>query len=475
MTERSVVLSITMKLMEQEVEYEKEIDLWEVEGSLQGCTQEMTCMAHSLILEGMDKAIQHKVPGNWENVGREERGILTSAGLVRYKRRIYRDERGERRKPVDELMGYGRYERASELVKEMGAYLASEGTYRLAAGQLSWMVKRRVSAMRIQRMAWETGKRIVEGEQVERERVFEEGETLKAGKVEAPILYGESDGVWLHLQGEVKKSVEVRVGILSSGKKRVGKGRFRLENKCCVTGIVQDSQEWQEILLKAAHQTYDLQKTRLLVSGGDGNQWVRHSFQRFEMREEFILDRFHLERAARHVLGRGVETRRLLSTLYEKGVGAIEKDLAQRIAQAEGGQQKELIRFYHYLQSNQKGLQDLKYRNCPEGIHAHTLGAIEGNVDKLVVHRMKGRGCSWRLSGAQAMLALCRHKAEIRDHVYHYLPTQSPVPVSLVKSAIPPRTHQAGVPLFRGPDQGVPWVQQLKRSLYGKNSLFYLS
>jgi hypothetical protein len=464
-----------MKLMGREVEYEKEIDLGEVEKSLHGSTQELTGLAYRLILEGMDDAIQHVVPGSWKNSGREERGMLTSMGLVRYKRRVYRDEKGERRKPIDELLKHVRYQRASEQVKEMGAYLASAGTYRLAADQLSWLVNSPVSAMRIQRMAWETGKRIAEGERAEREKVFEEGETLKAGKVEAPILYGESDGVWLHLQREVKKSVEVRVGILSSGKKRVGKDRFRLENKCCVTEIVQDSQEWQEILLTAAHQTYDLEKTRLLVSGGDGNQWVRHSFQRFEIREEFVLDRFHLERAARHALGRSTETYHMLQKLYEKGIGAIEKELAQRIAQAEGGKQKELIHFYHYLQSNQRGLMDLKHRNCPEGDHAHTLGAIEGNVDKLVVHRMKGRGCSWRLAGALAMLALCRHKEEIKNHVYHYLPTQSAIPVSLVRSHISPRVHHAGVPLFRGPDQGAPWVKLLKRSLYGKNSLFYLS
>jgi hypothetical protein len=56
------------------------------------------------------------------------------------------------------------------------------------------------------------------------------------------------------------------------------------------------------------------------------------------------------------------------------------------------------MKFYHYLQNNRDGLVDLKYRPCPQAALAWNPGAIEGNVDKLVVHRMKGRGCSWRLS-----------------------------------------------------------------------------
>jgi hypothetical protein len=472
MTEGSVTLSITLKLMGEEVEYEKEIDLGEIEGSLLGSSQEMARMAYQLILEGVDGDIQDRVPRSWRNTGREERGILTSLGRVRYKRRIYLDEAGKRRKPMDELLGYPPYQRTSERVKEMGAYLACEGTYRHAASQLSWLVKGEIGPNTIQRMAWATGERITQGERAERERVYGEGKILEKGRIVAPILYGESDGVWVHLQREARKSVEVRVGILSSGKKRVGKGRFRLENKVCVTEIVEDSQEWQETLLKAAYQAYDLEKTRLLVSGGDGNQWVKRSFQRFEIQEEYILDRFHLERAARQTLGRSQNTRQMMNTLYRQGVGEIEQELAQRIARAEGRSQKELKKFYHYLQNNQDGLVDLKYRNLPNADRVWNLGAIEGNVDKLVVHRMKGRGCSWRISGAQAMLALCRHKEELKEHAYQYLPLEDLNRVNHPRMGDSTRMHRVGIPIFRGPDQSLPWVRQLKRSLESRLSLF---
>jgi RNase P protein component len=84
------------------------------------------------------------------------------------------------------------------------------------------------------------------------ERVFECGEGLESGKQVAEVLYGESDGVWICLQGEERKKTEVRVGILYTGKKVIATGRNRLENKVVVTKIVKNSQEWQETLLKTA-------------------------------------------------------------------------------------------------------------------------------------------------------------------------------------------------------------------------------
>ena len=45
---------------------------------------------------------------------------------------------------------------------------------------------------------------------------------------------------------------------------------------------------------------------------------------------------------------------------------------------------------------------------------------IEGNVDKLVRQRMRGRGMSWPRQGAIAMLALLRHKQELHQHVFPF-------------------------------------------------------
>jgi hypothetical protein len=95
---------------------------------------------------------------------------------------------------------------------------------------------------------------------------------LEAGKQEAEVLYGESDGVWICLQGEEQKKTKVRVGIFYTAKKVIAEGRNRLKNKVAVTKIVENSQEWQETMLKAAYENYNLDSTTRVITGGDGGQ-----------------------------------------------------------------------------------------------------------------------------------------------------------------------------------------------------------
>ena len=138
------------------------------------------------------------------------------------------------------------------------------------------------------------------------------------------------------------------------------------------------------------------------------------------------------------------------------------------IDQAEGRKRELLEDFYKYVHNNQDGLLDLKYRGCTQPAY---LGGIEGNVDKLVVHRMKGRGCSWRFHGLRAMLALCRNCDQLRRHAYHYLPTQAPdrksqcLPNLEVEYS---EVFQKSMPFFRGPAQDKPWVRSLYRDIHGR-------
>jgi hypothetical protein len=317
-------------------------------------------------------------------------------------------------------------------------------------------------------MVWTTGNRIADGEEAERRRVFESGGQVESGKVKAPVLYGESDGVWVHLQREKHKSAEVRVAILSTGRKQIGKDRYRLENKRCITAIGLNSEMWQEQIVREAHLSYDLSQTQLLISGGDGNQWVRQSFDRLDIQQEFVLDRFHLHRAARRAFQDRAKAKHMVTRLRREGFAAVNAELRELSEQAEGKKKDRLKDFYRYVYNNQDGLLDLEMRRCT---HPACLGGIEGNVDKLVVHRMKGRGCSWRLPGLRAMLALCRNSDQLKLHAYHYLPTQVPkkiihrLPNQEVEYS---EALQKSMPIFRGPDQDKPWVKSLYRYVHGR-------
>ncbi|MFZ5810133.1 MAG: hypothetical protein ACOY16_12695, partial [Chloroflexota bacterium] len=98
-----------------------------------------------------------------------------------------------------------------------------------------------------------------------------------------------------------------------------------------------------------------------------------------------------------------------------------------------------------------------------------SLGSIEGNVDKLVVHRMQGRGCCWRSQGAEAMLAILRNKDKLQNHSFHYFPIPPPVKryrrVKTTKIQQEYKPVSGSISLFHGGDQLKPWVQLLKRKV----------
>ena len=291
MTDDAVQLSIQIKVEDEVMEFEKKVPIGAVEETVQTLTVELGQQILQGVIGVLDARIAQNAPSNWRNVGTEKRWMVSSLGAVHYKRRVYVDEHRRRLKPVDDLFGLQHYGRMSGRVQEMGASLVSNSTYRLAADQLSYLTRTPISHSALQRMAWVVGNRIADGEGAERRRIFEQGEQHEPGNISAPVLYGESDGVWVHLQRERKRSTEVRVAILSTGRKLVGKDRYRLENKRCITAIGLNSEMWQEQILREAHLHYDLEHTQILISGGDGNQWVRHSFDRVHTKQVFVLDR----------------------------------------------------------------------------------------------------------------------------------------------------------------------------------------
>jgi hypothetical protein len=472
MTDEAVQISITIRVAKREQKIERKIRIEELEETIQGIAIEIGQEAFGMGIKELDDRIAERPPKGWQNVGTEERWLVSSIGAMRYKRRIYLDEKHRRRKPVDELLGIEKYGRTSGRVQEMGASLACMGTYRLAANQLSYLIKTPISHCAVQRMAWNTGNRIADGEEAERKRIFEHGESIEAGKIKAPVLYGESDGVWVHLQREKRRSAEVRVAIMSTGRKQIGKDRYRFENKRCITAIGLNSEKWQEQIVRETHLYYDLSETKMLISGGDGNQWVRHSFDRMEIPQEFILDRFHLRRAARRTFHDQAEAAQIVSHLRHKGFSSVTNNLSQRIEQSEGRERQKLKEFYSYIHNNQDGLLDLDKRGIDLPAY---LGGIEGNVDKLVVHRMKGRGCSWRLRGLRAMLALCRNCDALKQHSYRYLPLSIPTKsIRRVQKLVVEYSEvlYKTMPILHGPDHDKPWVNILRKIVHGRDSLF---
>lgn len=94
MTEKSVELSITVKVYGEVIEYKREIAIAELETGISQVVQEMGTAVMVAGLKGLDQELHKEVPAGWRNVGTEERSLMSSIGRIRYQRRIYKDEKG---------------------------------------------------------------------------------------------------------------------------------------------------------------------------------------------------------------------------------------------------------------------------------------------------------------------------------------------------------------------------------------------
>ena len=123
---------------------------------------------------------------------------------------------------------------------------------------------------------------------------------------------------------------------------------------------------------------------------------------------------------------------------------------------------------------NWYGLRDYRLEVVGDGLRG--LGAIEGNVDKLIADRMKKRGMSWTRRGADRMARLIslREMGNLDTWVkYQSKPQHIP---SREKTMLKGTQCQdrdngvwlsAGLPALHGPHSERPWVRVLWALTHG--------
>jgi len=295
MTVETVHLIITRTAASQS----RQIHLNDLEDELTRMTSRIAQEETVLTLEALDDALRRCVPKAWKNVGRERRNLVMEMGYINFRRRVYLDETGKRRKLLDEVLRLQPYQRNSPRVQELACSMALSSSYREAALWLSEMVKTPISASSIGRMVHKVGASVEANEKAFRSEA--------EGPILATVLYAEADGVWVHLQDKNKpgrKRAEVKVGIMYTGKKAIARDRFACENKVVLTQLGGTTEDWHLKWRELADSTYNLSAAQLLVVGGDGATWVRQSFDDVSGKQMALLDRFHLVRAVHQALSK---------------------------------------------------------------------------------------------------------------------------------------------------------------------------
>lgn len=100
MTDEAVLISITIRVSEREIKFETETKIEDMEKTIQGILLEAGQLTFGMVIKEIDDRIAETVSKGWQNVGTEERWLVSSIGTLRFKRRVYLDEKKVSKKAV---------------------------------------------------------------------------------------------------------------------------------------------------------------------------------------------------------------------------------------------------------------------------------------------------------------------------------------------------------------------------------------
>lgn len=422
------------------------------------------------ILEEMDGILAEN-KGEFEIERRREVWYQTCLGAVKIRRRQYRGGEGRGCCFLDECMGMSRYSHVTVGVRELALEMASTMPYRRSAQVLRKTTAIDLAHQTIWRLVAKAADPYLDEAQRETQRFMATGKIPEGSGRKVARLMVEADGVMLSLQRERERKTEVKLGIAYEGWKKVGNDRYRTVNKTCFATVGSGDSFWAGMTLKL-HGKYDLAAVKETIVGGDGAGWVKEGADYVGGR--FQLDRYHLNRELTTALGRDSETKGRVWHACEIGeVDSGLRLLAEAMSKAKGDQATRLARAYHYLRENQSGVVD--YRQGDPGAYQglRRTGAMEGNVDKLVVRRMKNQGMSWSVKGIRRLL--CVRFLVLEGNLTEYILKKTVPDVSLsipgkrIRRLVnnlsfhePDAWLKAGLPVLRGPHADRPWASVLK-------------
>jgi hypothetical protein len=425
---------------------------------------------YKAILEQADKLMaEHREKGlKIEHM----RGVWyqTCLGAVKVQRRQYHDDRGSYRYLLDEMVGVDRHCHITSGVQSLALELASVMPYRRSAEVLRKTSGIDLTHQTIWRLMGKTADPYLKKAEEEVKWFLKTGEIPEGDGKKASRLLIEADGVMLSLQREKERKAEVKLGIAYEGWETVGKDRYRTVNKTVFAAMGNCDSFWAGMSLKLQRK-YDLSRLKEIIVGGDGAAWVKEGVG--FVNGQFQLDRYHLHRELCTALGQDRQTKAKIWQACEHGdVDTALLILGEAMTKTRGEQARRIANAYRYLSENRLGLGDYRLRLGEAGKELRRTGAMEGNVDKLVVRRMKNQGMSWTLKGIRRLLwvRFLVLEGQLESHLRSGNPKEGTVisrkkarrVVTQLSVQEPDTWLQAGLPALTGPYASRPWVRLLK-------------
>jgi hypothetical protein len=423
------------------------------------------------ILQFLDNQLRkERKRGELSNCGKRSKYLLTLLGNITYSKHLYRDQEGQYRCLLDEKLGLKPNQRMStHYQKVTGLFSFVAGSYRNAQRFLEYCYGDCPSFECIRQQVQLQGTQIQQLEEYAFDQNLDKALKLNPTPVQSDPIYLEVDGTMIHLQKQKKKKAELKLAIIHKGKeKRYPAGTSdakKLKDKLAYAGIGPGNEFMAQVSL-LAEEKYQVYDHNLILVGADGATWIKEGAKDYFPNCIYQLCPFHLKRKLIQTLSYNRKTKSEISSLLGKG-NVPEALLLLEEEKSKNPQKKdELNELSTYLINNAEGINAVD-RLKEKGLPVDTMGAIEGNIDKILANRFKKRGMSWSPSGALNLVKV--GQLIINDNWDDFWPSE---PEVILKQIKPKEEYHFpkedkydrsySLPVLVGPHQDRNWVKQLK-------------
>ena len=411
-----------------------------------------------------------------KNKGIRKRELKTLFGVIELKRRYYKDLNGSYHYLLDEYLGIPANDRQSPALKEVAFELIKDLSYRKTAEKVEEIIDISTSHSTIHNWVQELGERIRRKREEKRKRLFEAGLVPESDQERKVVdhLFMEVDGVHVNLQREDKDKGEIKIGICYEGweKKHPMSDEYLVTDKRVFGGVFASDTFWEEATTHL-HENYRFTSESITLLNGDAGPWIPSGVKFVPEITAWSLDDYHWNKKIIKLLGRSS----YLPDVYQ-AIRADDKELLVEVLNKAKNyrnrkkDKKKVEKLKDYLLKHWENMQSFEDRGIDVPEDMRGMGAIESNVDKILVVRVKNEGMSWTIEGLKNLVAIIiadrnnelEFKINKRDWEFKKLPEMKEGNRSLQKA--PSREESevisASMPALEGPDSGKDWIDILK-------------
>jgi len=424
------------------------------------------------ILQFLDNKLRKdRKRGKLTNCGKRTKYLLTLLGNITYSKHLYRDQEGQYHYLLDETLGLTPNQRMSTHYQKItGLFSFIAGSYRNAQRFLEYCYGDSVSFECIRQQVQSQGAQIQQREEYAFDQQLDEALKSTSTPVQSDPIYLEVDGTMIHLQQQKKKKAELKLAIIHRGKeKRYLTGNSdakKLKDKLAYAGLGPGNEFMAQLSL-LAQEKYQVYDHNLILVGADGATWIKEGAQDYFPNSIYQLCPFHLKRKLIQTLSYNRKTKSEINSLLQEGNIPEALLLLEEEKFTNPQKEDDLNELATYLINNAEGINAVD-RLKEKGLPVDTMGAIEGNIDKILTNRFKKRGMSWSPSGALNLAKIGQWIINndwddfwsIKEEGLTFKQINPQEGIYLPKED--KYDKQYSLPVLIGPHQDRSWVKQLK-------------